>query len=261
MTKLLGKQLLLISNPNLPPETLSSGPFPYYLVGETDSHLAKECQVLPGVLWDMFWSPCPLPSPALFPLTWGWSHGSGCQAVHVQSRHLLHLGCGKGCHGVQVSTLRHRCHDRRLLLHQLEQREQRKNITRPLAEQPVALAPGGHPVRGVYIASSGVSAHHPCGTPMPQAWSFFALQGLGAKGIFAAWSLYGPHPTMCSLVWRCPVAWTQPTSSLVFLWSERQRKIFIQTKQFIWAEQFHGLHCLYQNSGKAWRLLMGDLHM
>jgi len=77
---------------------------------------------------------CPLRSPApprfnalcpfhpSWPLTWGWSHGGSCQAIHVQSRHLLHLGCSKGCHGVQVSALRHRSHDRGLLLHQLEQK-------------------------------------------------------------------------------------------------------------------------------------------
>lgn len=72
--------------------------------------------------------------------------------------------------------------------------------------------------------------------PPPQAWSFSSLQGLEAKGVFAAWGLYGPHPAMCSLAWRPPVTWTQPTGSLVLLLSERQRKVIIQTKHNIFEQ-------------------------
>lgn len=104
------------------------------------------CQVTCG-MWPAFPALCPLHPPWL--LTWGWCHGGGCQAIHVQSRHLLHLGCSKGCHGVQVAALRHRRHDRGLLLHQLEQREQGKNITQSPAGQPPALAKGWGTSEGV----------------------------------------------------------------------------------------------------------------
>lgn len=184
LTTLLGKNFFLIPNPSLPwlhlPLALSFVSWEESLIPAWLS-ANKGCQACRGTCPDF---------PALSArcaLTWGWSHGGGCQAVHVQSRHLLHLGRGKGCHGVQVSALRHRGHDRRLLLHQLEQREQGKNITRSRPGQPVAPAPGGRPVIWGAPQGFGVSAHHPSGTP--QAWSF-SLQGLEAKRVCSLGSLW-----------------------------------------------------------------------
>lgn len=227
LTTILEKKLFLEFrgvSPLVPLETLSSGPFTCYMGGEPDPHLAKEptnpatCPVGCGLI-SLPFALSSLPSPYLRLESWGRLPGRSCsEPPSAASGPRRRRPWGSGIRPAPLMPWS------------------------PLAAASAGTKRAGkkyHAVTGG--AACGISTRrapgeggtcpdvlgHPCAPP--QAWSF-SLQGLEAKDTFAIWGHYGPHPTMCSLVWRSPVTWTQHTSSLVLLWSERQRKVFIQTK-------------------------------